>query len=29
MNWLSILGLETLVSRWRANVIEAAIAAED
>ncbi|CAN7324755.1 hypothetical protein ASF19_15775 [Acidovorax sp. Leaf84] len=29
MNWLSILGLESLVSRWRANVIEAAIAAED
>lgn len=29
MNWLSILGLEGLVARWRANVIEAAIAAED
>ncbi|RZJ12103.1 MAG: phage holin family protein [Acidovorax sp.] len=29
MNWLSILGLEVLVARWRANVIEAAIAAED
>ena len=29
MNWLSILGLEALVARWRANVIEAAIAAED
>lgn len=29
MNWLSLLGLETLVARWRANVIEAAIAAED
>lgn len=29
MNWLSILGLETFVNRWRANVIEAAIAAED
>lgn len=29
MNWLSILGLESLVARWRANVIEAAIAAED
>lgn len=29
MNWLSILGLEALVTRWRANVIEAAIAAED
>lgn len=29
MNWLSILGLEPLVARWRANVIEAAIAAED
>lgn len=29
MNWLSLLGLEALVARWRANVIEAAIAAED
>ena len=29
MNWLSILGLEAFVARWRANVIEAAIAAED
>lgn len=29
MNWLSILGLEALVARWRANVIEGAIAAED
>lgn len=29
MNWLSILGLEALATRWRANVIEAAIAAED
>lgn len=29
MNWLSLLGLEALVTRWRANVIEAAIAAED
>lgn len=29
MNWLSILGLEAFVSRWRANVIEAAIAVED
>ena len=29
MNWLSILGLEGLAARWRANVIEAAIAAED
>ena len=29
MNWLSILGLEALAARWRANVIEAAIAAED
>ena len=29
MNWLSLLGLEGFVARWRANVIEAAIAAED
>ena len=29
MNWLSLLGLEGLVTRWRANAIEAAIAAED
>ena len=29
MNWLSILGLDALVARWRANMIEAAIAAED
>jgi uncharacterized membrane protein YqjE len=29
MNWLSILGLEAMAARWRANVIEAAIAAED
>ena len=29
MNWLSLLGLESLVARWRANVIEGAIAAED
>jgi uncharacterized membrane protein YqjE len=29
MNWLSILGLESLVARWRANLIEGAIAAED
>lgn len=29
MNWLSILGLDALAARWRANVIEAAIAAED
>ena len=29
MNWLSLLGLDGLVARWRANVIEAAIAAED
>ena len=28
MNWLSLLGLEGFVARWRANVIEAAIAAE-
>lgn len=29
MNWLSILGLDALVARWRANVIEGAIAVED
>lgn len=29
MNWLSLLGLEGLAARWRANVIEGAIAAED
>src|SRR3989344_2529879 len=29
MNWLSLLGLESLVARGRANVIEGAIAAED
>lgn len=29
MNWLSILGLDAVVARWRANVIEGAIAAED
>ncbi|MDH4417204.1 hypothetical protein DBR12_12770 [Acidovorax sp. HMWF029] len=29
MNWLSLLGLESLVARWRANVIEGAIAVED
>lgn len=29
MNWLSLFGLEGLVARWRAHVIEAAIAAED
>lgn len=29
MNWFSLLGLDALVARWRANVIEAAIAAED
>ena len=29
MNWLSLLGLESFVARWRANVIEGAIAAED
>ena len=29
MNWLSLLGLEGFVARWRANVIEGAIAAED
>lgn len=29
MNWLSLLGLEGLATRWRANVIEGAIAVED
>lgn len=29
MNWLSALGLDTLVARYRATVIEAAIATED
>ena len=29
MNWLSLLGLEGLAARWHANVLEAAIAAED
>ncbi|BBL24736.1 MULTISPECIES: phage holin family protein [Comamonas] len=29
MNWLSALGLDTLVARYRAAVIEAAIASED
>ena len=29
MNWLSLLGLEAFVARWRANVIEGAMAAED
>ena len=29
MNWLSLLGLEGLAARWRANVIEVAIAVED
>ena len=29
MNWLSLLGLESLAARWRANVIEGAIAVED
>lgn len=29
MNWLSLLGLDALVARWRSNVIEGAIAAED
>ncbi|MCO5357065.1 phage holin family protein [Acidovorax kalamii] len=29
MNWLSLLGLEGLAARWRANVIEGAIAVED
>lgn len=29
MNWLSLLGLEAWAARWRAAVIEGAIAAED
>jgi uncharacterized membrane protein YqjE len=29
MNWLALLGLESVVTRWRANIIEGAIAAED
>lgn len=29
MNWVALLGLNSLIARWRANVIEAAIAAED
>ncbi len=29
MNLISLLGLESLVARWRANVIEGAIAVED
>ena len=29
MNWLSLFGLEAFAARWRANVIEGAIAAED
>lgn len=29
MNWLSLLGLDAFFARWRANVIEGAIAAED
>ena len=29
MNWLSLLGLDVLAARCRANVIEGAIAAED
>lgn len=29
MNWLALLGLEPLVNRWRANMIEGAIAVED
>ena len=29
MNWLSLLGLDALAARWRANVIEGAIAVED
>ena len=29
MNWLALLGLDGLISRWHANVIETAIAAED
>lgn len=29
MNWLSLLGLEGMAARWRANAIEGAIAVED
>lgn len=29
VNWISLLGLDALVARWRATVIEVAIAAED
>lgn len=29
MNWLSLLGLEAWAARWRATVIEGAIAVED
>ena len=29
MNWISLLGLEAIAAKWRANVIEGAIAAED
>lgn len=29
MNWISLLGLDAWVSRWRAALIESAIAAED
>lgn len=29
VNWLSLLGLDAWIARWRANVIEGAIAAED
>ncbi|MDR6215526.1 phage holin family protein [Paracidovorax wautersii] len=29
MNWFALLGLEGWVARWRANIIEGAIAAED
>jgi uncharacterized membrane protein YqjE len=29
MNWISLLGLETFVLRWRAAAIEGAIAVED
>ena len=29
MNWISMLGLEAFVARWRASLIEGAIAAED
>lgn len=29
MSWISLLGLDALAARWRANVIEGAIAIED